>query len=139
MSSAVIRRVMLVCRQNSRRSQIAHGLLAARAPQGVEVCSAGLNGAGGLAPEAIAVMEEWEIDLRGQSSNALAEYRAQDFAVVIVLCGCLDELPAAWRQRPLVEDWDVADPRAGDLASHRHARDVIAARVEGLLLELGRD
>ena len=84
-------------------------------------------------------MEEWEIDLRGQSSNALAEYHAQDFAVVIVLCGCLAELPAVWRQRPLVEDWDVADPRAGDLASHRHARDVIAARVEGLLLELGRD
>ena len=112
---------MLVCRQNSRRSQIAHGLLAARAPQVVEVCSAGLNGAGGLAPEAI------------------AEYHAQDFAVVIVLCGCLAELPAVWRQRPLVEDWDVADPRAGDLASHRHARDVIAARVEGLLLELGRD
>ncbi|MFM7513774.1 MAG: hypothetical protein ACKO3F_10530 [Cyanobium sp.] len=58
---------------------------------------------------------------------------------MIVLCGCLAELPAAWRQRPLVEDWDVADPQAGDLAFHRHARDVIAAWVERLLLELGRD
>ena len=42
-------RVMFVCRQNSRRSQIAHGFLVDRAPEGVEVSSAGLDGAGGLA------------------------------------------------------------------------------------------
>ena len=64
-------RVMFVCRQNSRRSQIAHGLLVDRAPEGVEVRSAGLDGAAGLAAEAIAVMAEQGIDLRAQSSNAL--------------------------------------------------------------------
>jgi protein-tyrosine-phosphatase len=44
-------RVMFVCRQNSRCSQIAHGLLVDRAPEGVGVSSAGLDDAGGLAAQ----------------------------------------------------------------------------------------
>jgi hypothetical protein len=56
--SSVIHRVIFVCRQNSRRSQMAHGLLEARESSGLAVFSAGLDGAGGLAEEAITVMEE---------------------------------------------------------------------------------
>ncbi|MBD1194241.1 ArsC family transcriptional regulator [Vulcanococcus sp. Clear-D1] len=133
MTRAAIQKVMLVCRQNSRRSQMAHGLLAARAPRGVAVYSAGLDGAGGLAEEAISVMAEQGIDLRSQSSNALQEYRAEEFCAVIVLCGCLAELPQAWQQRPCVEDWDIPDPTSGDLDSHRRARDQIASRIDDLL------
>jgi len=44
-------RVMFICRQNSRRSPIAHALLVDRAPEGVEVRSAGLDGAAGLAAQ----------------------------------------------------------------------------------------
>ena len=131
-------RVMFICRQNSRRSQIAHALLVDRAPEGVEVSSAGLDGAGGLAVEAIAVMDEQGIDLRAQSSNALGEYLAERFGTVIVLCGCLPELPPDWKQRPLVEDWDIADPVAGDLDSHRCARDLISTRIDSLLNQLGQ-
>lgn len=136
MSKPAVRRVILICRQNSRRSQIAHGLLEARAPVGIAVYSAGLNGAGGLAPEAVAVMAEQGIDLRSQSSNALGEYEAKHFFAVIVLCGCLADLPTAWQQRPLVEDWDLCDPAAGDLDAHRRVRDLIAVRIEGLLQQL---
>ena len=136
MDATVIRSVIFVCRQNSRRSQIAHGLLAARAFNGIAVYSAGLNGAGGLAEEAVAVMAEQGIDLRGQSSNALQEYQPELFSAVIVLCGCLPELPPAWQRRPLVEDWDIPDPTAGDLESHRRARDLISGRIDGLLRQL---
>ena len=123
MDSTVSHRVIFVCRQNSRRSQMAHGLLVARESSGLAVFSAGLDGAGGLAAEAITVMEEQGIDLRSHSSNALQEYQPELFSVVIVLCGCLLELPPAWQQRPLVEDWDIPDPTAGDLESHRRAGD----------------
>jgi len=136
MDATVIRRVIFVCRQNSRRSQIAHGLLEARAFNGIAVYSAGLNGAGGLAEEAVAVMAEQGIDLQSQSSNSLGEYEAEQFFAVIVLCGCLPELPLAWQQRPLVEDWDIPDPTAGDLESHRRARDLISGRIDGLLRQL---
>ena len=138
MDSTVIHRVIFVCRQNSRRSQMAHGLLEARASDGLAVFSAGLDGAGGLAAEAITVMEEQGIVLRNQSSNALPEYQPELFSAVIVLCGCLPELPPAWQQRPLVEDWDIPDPIAGDLESHRRARDLITARIDGLLQQLLR-
>jgi protein-tyrosine-phosphatase len=117
---------------------MAHGLLAAQAPAGVVVFSAGLDGAGGLAEEAVTVMAEQGNDLRSQSSNALQEYQPELFSAVIVLCGCLPELPAAWQQRPLVEDWDIPDPIAGDLESHRRARDLITGRIDGLLQQLLR-
>jgi len=136
MDFTVIHRVIFVCRQNSRRSQMAHGLLEARASSGLAVFSAGLDGAGGLAAEAITVMEEQGIDLRSQSSNALQDYQPELFSAVIVLCGCLPELPPAWQQRPLVEDWDIPDPIAGDLESHRRARDLITGRIDGLLQQL---
>ena len=139
MGHELLLRVMFICRQNSRRSQIAHALLVDRAPEGVEVSSAGLDGAGGLAAEAIAVMDEQGIDLRAQSSNALEEYLAEHFGTVIVLCGCLPELPQDWKQRPLVEDWDIADPMAGDLNSHRRARDLISTRIDSLLQQLAKD
>jgi arsenate reductase len=129
MSGTLVQQVMFVCRQNSRRSQMAHGLLAARAPADVAVFSAGLDGAGGRAEEAVHVMAEQGIDLRSQGSNALQEYQAEEFCAVIVLCGCLEDLPTAWQQGPLVEDWDVPDPTAGDLDSHRLARDQIARRI----------
>jgi arsenate reductase len=139
MGHELLLRVMFICRQNSRRSQIAHALLVDRAPEGVEVSSAGLDGAGGIAAEAIAVMDEQGIDLRAQSSNALEEYLAEHFGTVIVLCGCLPELPQDWKQRPLVEDWDIADPMAGDLNSHRRARDLISTRIDSLLQQLAKD
>ena len=139
MGNELLLRVMFICRQNSRRSQIAHALLVDRAPEGVEVSSAGLDGAGGLAAEAIAVMDEQGIDLRAQSSNALEEYLAEHFGTVIVLCGCLPELPQDWKQRPLMEDWDIADPMAGDLNSHRRARDLISTRIDSLLQQLAKD
>ncbi len=81
-------------------------------------------------------MEEQGIDLRSQSSNALKEYQPELFSAVIVLCGCLPELPPAWQQRALVEDWDIPDPIAGDLESHLRARDLIIGRIDGLLMQL---
>ena len=83
--------------------------------------------------------DEQGIDLRAQSSNALEEYLAEHFGTVIVLCGCLPELPQDWKQRPLVEDWDIADPVAGDLDSHRRARDLISTRIDSLLQQLAKD
>jgi len=136
MGSTVIHKVIFVCRQNSRRSQMAHGLLKARDSSGLVVFSAGLDGAGGLAAEGITVMEEQGIDLRNQSSNALQEYQPELFTAVVVLCGCLPELPPVWQQRHLVEDWDIPDPIAGDLESHRRARDPITGRIDGLLQQL---
>jgi arsenate reductase (thioredoxin) len=139
MSATAPLRLLFVCRQNARRSQIAHGWLQAKAGDRVVVESAGLDQAGGLAPEAITVMAEWGIDLSRHTSTALSAYRAEDFDAVISLCGCLEELPPQWRQRPIAEEWAIADPHAGDLPSHRAARDAIAAQVETLLIRLERE
>ena len=93
MGSTAIHRVIFVCRQNSRRSQMAHGLLGARESSGLEVFSAGLDGAGGLAEEAITVMEEQGIDLLGQSSNSLREYLPELFSAhSLIACSLVSSL-----------------------------------------------
>jgi hypothetical protein len=38
----------------------------------------------------------------------------------------------------LVQDWEIADTVAGDLDSHRRARDLISARIDFLLNQLGQ-
>jgi hypothetical protein len=38
-----------------------------------------------------------------------------------------------------VEDWDIADPVAGDLDSHRLAGDLISTRIDSLLQQLAQE
>jgi protein-tyrosine-phosphatase len=37
-----------------------------------------------------------------------------------------------------VEDWEIKDPVAGDLDSHRRARDLISTRIDALLQQLAQ-
>ncbi|HEY4768160.1 MAG TPA: arsenate reductase ArsC, partial [Candidatus Limnocylindria bacterium] len=65
------RRVLFVCIHNSARSQMAEGMLRAWAGDRFEVASAGTE-ATGVRPEAITVMDELGIDLRGHTSKTVA-------------------------------------------------------------------
>jgi len=38
-----------------------------------------------------------------------------------------------------VEDWDIADPVAGDLDSHLLAGDLISTRIDSLLQQLAQE
>ena len=66
------RRVLFLCVHNSARSQMAEGLLRARAGNDFEAHSAG-NVATEVRPLAIAVMAELGIDISGQRSKGVDE------------------------------------------------------------------
>lgn len=79
-------RVLVLCTANSARSQMAEGLLRAEHGERFEVESAGTR-ATRVRPEAIAVMAEIGIDIRGHRSKVVDEFAEQSFDYVLTVCG----------------------------------------------------
>jgi len=104
-----MKKVMFVCKKNSARSQMAEGFAKTLGKGQIEVTSSGLE-ASQVRPEAIATMKEIGVDITDQTSKALGEFRAEDFDVVISLCGCGVNLPEEWLLREIFEDWQLDDP-----------------------------
>jgi arsenate reductase (thioredoxin) len=104
-----MKRVMFVCKKNSARSQMAEGFARHLGAGKIEVTSSGLE-ASTVRPEAIATMQAAGIDITSQTSKALSEFKAEDFDVVISLCGCGVNLPPEWVTRAVFQDWQLDDP-----------------------------
>ena len=105
----IMKKVMFVCKKNSARSQMAEGFAKTLGKGQIEVTSSGLE-ASQVRPEAIATMKDIGIDITDQTSKALAEFKPEDFDIVISLCGCGVNLPEAWLIREVFEDWQLDDP-----------------------------
>lgn len=74
--------VLFLCIYNSVRSQIAEGLMRSLYPDRFEVFSAGIAPAG-LHPFAIKTMREIGIDISGQLSKSVRDFRTIDFDYVM--------------------------------------------------------
>src|SRR5215469_2569972 len=79
------KRVLMLCTGNSARSQMAEGLLRHYAGEQFDVESAGTKPSS-MRPEAVAVMQEIGIDIRGHRSKHVDEFGAQQFDYVITVC-----------------------------------------------------
>jgi len=123
---------MFVCKKNSRRSQMAEGFAKTIGKDRVEVVSAGLE-ASFIDPKTIEVMKEVGIDISNQSSKPLSDFKAEDFDVVISLCGCGVNLPPEWVTREIFEDWQLDDPEGEGLETYRRIRSEVKERVEDLI------
>jgi glutathione/glutaredoxin type arsenate reductase len=134
LEAVAMKRIMFVCKKNSSRSQMAEGFAQKLGAGQVSVSSSGLE-ASSVNPGAIAAMDAVGIDIRGQTSNALAEFRPEDFDVVISLCGCGVNLPPEWVMRPVFADWQLDDP-AEQPEIFPRVRDEVRVNVEKLLQSL---
>ncbi len=126
---------MFVCKKNSRRSQMAEGFAKTIGKDRVEVVSAGLE-ASFIDPKTIEVMKEVGIDISNQSSKPLSDFKAEDFDVVISLCGCGVSLPPEWVTQEIFEDWQLDDPEGEGLETYRRIRSEVKERVEDLISQL---
>jgi arsenate reductase (thioredoxin) len=126
-----MKRVMFVCKKNSARSQMAEGFAKTLGAGKIEVTSSGLE-ASQVRAEAIATMKDAGIDISNQTSNALSEFKPDDFDVVISLCGCGVNLPPEWVTREIFEDWQLDDP-AEQSEIFPRVRDEVKARVTDLI------
>jgi arsenate reductase len=127
----LMKRVMFVCKKNSARSQMAEGFAKTLGKGKIEVVSSGLE-ASQVRPEAIATMKEIGIDITDQHSKPLDDFKAEDFDVVISLCGCGVNLPNDWVLREVFQDWQLDDP-AEQPEIFPRVRDEIKERVTQLI------
>ncbi|MGR3274979.1 arsenate reductase, glutathione/glutaredoxin type [Acaryochloris marina NIES-2412] len=127
-----MKRIMFVCKHNSRRSHMAEGFARSIAGNKIAVASAGLE-ASQVDPLTIQVMQEVGIDISNHTSNALAEFEPPDFEAVISLCGCGVNLPEAWVTRPIFADWQLEDPAGQSIEVFRIIRDQVKQHVQGLV------
>jgi arsenate reductase (thioredoxin) len=126
-----MKRVMFVCKKNSARSQMAEGFARHLGDGKIEVTSSGLE-ASTVRLEAIATMKDAGIDITSQTSKALAEFKPEDFDIVISLCGCGVNLPPEWVTREVFQDWQLDDP-AEQPEIFPRVRDEVRDRVTKLI------
>ena len=131
-----MKRVMFVCKKNSRRSQMAEGFARTLGAGMIEVASSGLE-ASKVDPKAVEVMAEIGIDISHQTSKPLSDFNSDDYNAVISLCGCGVNLPEAWVLREIFQDWQLDDPEGELIETFYRVRDEIKERVASLLTKLG--
>jgi arsenate reductase len=137
------RRVIFICTHNSARSQMAEAMLREFGGETFEAFSAGTEAAG-IRPETIQVMKEIGLDVSGQQSKTIDEFRGQSFEWFITVC---DQAQQNCPVLPGVEEvahWSIEDPSLKDgtpeerLAAFRRARDLIRNRLRLFILAGGR-
>ena len=130
-----MKKVMFVCRRNSCRSQMAEGFARTLGEGKIEVTSSGLE-ASRVHPQAIAVMSEIGIDISNQTSDALSDFKADNYDAVISMCGCGTGLPPQLVTREVFEDWELEDPDGKPMETFHRVRDEIKERVNKLIVQL---
>ncbi len=129
--------VVILCRANSARSQMAEGWLRARSGGRLSVRSAGTQ-PGRLHPLAEQVMAEVGIDIGHQQAkhvDALAHLRPD---VVVTVCDIAREECPVWPQSTTRLHWSIPDPASladpeERLAAFRAVHDELQQRVVGLI------
>ncbi|MGF1934129.1 MAG: arsenate reductase, glutathione/glutaredoxin type [Nostoc sp. ChiQUE02] len=127
-----MKKVMFVCKHNSRRSQMAEGFMRIFGEGKVAVASSGLA-ASEVDPVTVEVMDEVGIDISNQTSKPLSDFNSDDYNAVISLCGCGVNLPEEWVLRDVFEDWQLDDPAGQSIETFRRVRDEVKERVVKLI------
>lgn len=134
------KRVLILCTGNSARSQMAEGLLRNLAGDKFEVESAGTI-ASFVRPQAIAAMEEIDIDITNHRSKSVEEFVSQSFDFVVTVCDNANESCPIFPGKTERIHWSFDDPAEAEgteeekLAKFRAVRNQIRER----LLEFMKD
>ncbi|MHC1680429.1 MAG: arsenate reductase ArsC [Methanomassiliicoccales archaeon] len=130
----MIYRVLFICTHNSARSQIAEGITNALFPGRVEAHSAGTK-PGMVHPMAIKVMAEIGVDISGNRSKHLDEFKNDKFDLAVTVCDGANEICPFFAGAKDHEHAGFPDPSAVEgtheerLAAFRMAREDITRFV----------
>ena len=127
-------RVLFLCTGNSARSQMAEALLRGLGNGDFEVSSAGTDPKA-LHPLALRAMAEIGVDIAGQRSKDLQEYRDREFDYIITVCDrARDNCPTFPGDNERIH-WSYEDPAAAEgdeearLAVFRRVRNELRQRI----------
>ena len=125
-------KIVFVCVENARRSQMAEGFAKALGQGEIEVYSAGSRPSFRVDPLAIEVMKEKGIDLSARRPKGLNDLPPVEMDYLITM-GCEEACPAIPAKK--VIEWEIPDPKGKSLDAFRNIRDMIEEKVRTLLKE----
>jgi protein-tyrosine-phosphatase len=134
-------KILLVCRGNVARSQMAEELLKR---EGFEVKSAGTKLSGPEEPlgniahlleHVLQVMKEIGIDMVQNVRNNVTSEMAEWADRIILVVDENDPIPDYLMNNPKAITWDVLDPKGQSLEFTRQCRDQIIGLVKDFVLE----
>jgi arsenate reductase len=134
-------RVLILCTENSCRSQMAEGFLKQLGREKVDVFSAGLDPKG-IHPMAVMVMKEIGLDISNHTSKHLDKLHGQNFDYVITVCDKAARNCPSFSGQGIRLHWPFDDPATATgadeeiLNQFRRVRDLIGAKVRQWLTEL---
>ena len=126
-------KIVFVCVENARRSQMAEGFANAFGQGRVEVYSAGSRPSSQIDPLVIEVMKEKGIDLSGKRPKGLNDLPPIEMDYLITM-GCEETCPAVLAKK--IIEWEIPDPKGKPIDEVRRIRDVLEAKVKMLLEEV---
>lgn len=125
-------KIVFVCVENARRSQMAEGFARAFGQGRVDVYSAGSRPAYSIDPLIIEVMKEKGIDLSANRSKGLNELPPMEMDYLVTM-GCEETCPAVSSKRTM--EWEIPDPKGKTIDVVRKIRDTIEDKVRTLIEE----
>jgi len=127
-------KIVFVCVENARRSQMAQGFAESLGQGKVEVYSAGSRPSSQIDPLVIEVMKEKGIDLSGKRPKGLNDLPPVEMDYLVTM-GCEETCPAVSAKRMI--EWEIPDPKGKGVDVVRTVRDAIEKKVRELLVEIG--
>ena len=127
------KRIVFICVENARRSQMAEGFANASGQGKLEVYSAGSRPSLEIDPLVIEVMKERGIDLTAKRPKGLNDLPPIEMDYLITM-GCEETCPAVLSKNIL--EWDIPDPKGKSIDVFREVRDLIENKVRTLLKEI---
>jgi protein-tyrosine-phosphatase len=120
------KRVLFLCTHNSARSQMAEAMLRHFGGNAYQTASAGSHPQK-VHPQAIAVMDDMGIDMRGQRAKHLNEFETVPFDMIITVCDRVREEKLAFQTSAVQIHWSIPDPIRTDLEEQGRQRFISAA------------
>lgn len=135
------KRVLILCKSNAGRSQMAVGLWRKFGVSDWEVHSAGLEPAPKVSPQAVEVMKEAGVDISAAKPQKLDKFVDQKFDLVVTVCAETDKACPEFKNAKAREHWDTPNPSAAEggddekLDAYRKVRDGLAERIRKYIAE----
>ncbi len=126
-------RIVFICVENARRSQMAQGFAESLGKGKLEIYSAGSCPSSTIDPIAIEVMEEKGIDLSSKRPKGLNELPFIEMDYLITM-GCEETCPAIPTKK--IVEWEIPDPKGKSIEFYRKIRDIIEDKVKALLEDI---
>jgi len=126
-------RIVFVCVENARRSQMAEGFAEALGQGEIEIYSAGSRPSSSIDPLVIQVMKEKGIDLSSKRPKSLNQLPPVEMDYLITM-GCEETCPSVLAKK--IIEWGIPDPKGKPIEFYREIRDIIEHKVKAFLEDI---